>query len=480
MNKSSTTAFGYVLLSATTAAIAWGVLAFGAVYPWTYRPLAFVCAAIGLAALIGRRRAGPPIGALGVALSTVALAMALQLVPLDSGTFVRISPGADAFLKSYDFSYQVAGGPHALSIAPEKTMLALALYVAFALFLAGLIRLFSSIGASALVRPIIILGAGLALFAIVQAALLGNSEGVVKKIYGFWQPRFGGSPFGSFVNRNHFAGWTIMVLPLTIASICAAFDRAGKISADYGDALSWLSTRRGAGVLLGALAAAVMGLALLMTQSRSGMAAFAAAGLMFGWVVVSHQRTGRSRTVALTIIAIFFVGATAWAGFDRIARRLSDVPVTDTATPTGRLQAWSDTLRIIHDFPWTGSGLDTYGRAMLVYQTGDRRLQFQEAHNEYLQLAAEGGLLVAIPCLAVLGIFVRDLRRRFNEAPRDGTTYWLRVGAVVGLVGIALQSAVEFSLQMPGNAALFAVLAAVALHRSPNLRPSAPARTSAE
>jgi O-antigen ligase len=327
------------------------------------------------------------------------------------------------------------------------------------------------------VRPVVILGAGLALFAIAQAALLGNSEGVVKKIYGFWQPRFGGSPFGSFVNRNHFAGWTIMVLPLAIASVCAAFERASRISADYTDALSWLSTRKGAVVLLGALAAAVMGLALLMTQSRSGMAAFAAAGLMFGWLVVSHQRTGRSRTVAVTIVAVLFVGATAWAGFDRIARRLSDVPVTDTPTPTGRLQAWSDTLRIIRDFPWTGAGLDTYGRAMLVYQTGDRRLQFQEAHNEYLQLAAEGGALVGIPCLAVVGIFVRDVRRRFKEAPREGTTYWLRVGAVVSLVGIAFQSAVEFSLQMPGNSALFVVLAAVALHRSPNLRPSAPART---
>ena len=45
--------------------------------------------------------------------------------------------------------------------------------------------------------------------------------------------------------------------------------------------------------------------------------------------------------------------------------------------------------------------------------------------------------------------------------------YWTRFGAAAGLAGIALQSAVEFSLQMPGNAALFVVLCAIALHRRP-------------
>ena len=59
---------------------------------------------------------------------------------------------------------------------------------------------------------------------------------------------------------------------------------------------------------------------------------------------------------------------------------------------------------------------------------------------------------------------------RFREAPHEGTTYWARVGAVIGLLAIAVQSLFEFSLQMPGNAAMFCVLAAIAIHRSPNVR----------
>jgi len=469
MNEPRKTGFDHLLLASTIAAVAWGALAFGAVYPWAYTPLAIACAATGVAAIVSRRRAGPPIGALAVTLSAVALAMAVQVMPLDASWFTRLSPAADAFLRSYEFSYQFAAGAHPLSIAPEKTTLAIALFVAFALFLIGAVRLASSTGAPSLARPLIILGTALGLFAIVQAGLFAESNGTIKKIYGFWQPRLGGSPFGSFVNRNHFAGWTMMVLPIALASICAAWEERFAAK-DYRDSLSWLSTRRGAGVMFTTLAAAVMGLALLMTQSRSGMAAFAAAGLMFGGIVVSRQANGRAKIVAVAIVAMLFVGVTAWAGFDRIAGRLTDVPVTDTPHPTGRLQAWSDTVRIIRDFPWTGSGVDTYGRAMVVYQTGDRRLHFQEAHNDYLQIAAEGGALVGVPAIMAAVIFMRDVRRRFREAPRHGTSYWLRIGAVIGLVAIALQSTVEFSLQMPGNAALFAVIAALALHRSPNLR----------
>jgi hypothetical protein len=47
----------------------------------------------------------------------------------------------------------------------------------------------------------------------------------------------------------------------------------------------------------------------------------------------------------------------------------------------------------------------------------------------------------------------------------DAQTRWIRIGAVAGLLGIAAQSLVEFSLQMPGNTLLFTVVLAIAMHR---------------
>jgi hypothetical protein len=69
-----------------------------------------------------------------------------------------------------------------------------------------------------------------------------------------------------------------------------------------------------------------------------------------------------------------------------------------------------------------------------------------------------------LPAAAALLLMIRAIRKRFAENVDDTQTYWVRVGAVIGLATIATQAAVEFSLQMPGNAALFVVLLAIALH----------------
>src|SRR4029450_1700214 len=65
-----------VLLWAALAAIAWGALAFGAVYPWAYTPLMLGCAFIGVTAILVLRRRGPPLGALAAGLSALAIAPA--------------------------------------------------------------------------------------------------------------------------------------------------------------------------------------------------------------------------------------------------------------------------------------------------------------------------------------------------------------------------------------------------------------------
>ncbi|MDO8794476.1 MAG: type II toxin-antitoxin system RelE/ParE family toxin [Vicinamibacterales bacterium] len=89
-------------------------------------------------------------------------------------------------------------------------------------------------------------------------------------------------------------------------------------------------------------------------------------------------------------------------------------------------------------------------------------LQTHPQIGRKLQLAAEGGLLLGIPIVLTIVAFAWEVRRRFREDV--GSIWWIRLGAVIGLVAIALQSIAEFSLQMPGNAALFAVVAGLAIH----------------
>jgi len=95
---------------------------------------------------------------------------------------------------------------------------------------------------------------------------------------------------------------------------------------------------------------------------------------------------------------------------------------------------------------------------------------------------AEGGLLMGVPIVLTLVLFADGIRRRFSSGQDDPATSWIRFGAVTAVAAIALQSVVEFSLQMPGNAVAFVVVAAIALHRPSSgqdsataVRPVAPA-----
>jgi O-antigen ligase len=122
-------------------------------------------------------------------------------------------------------------------------------------------------------------------------------------------------------------------------------------------------------------------------------------------------------------------------------------------------------MTIARDFPLVGSGIDTFATAIVAYETPDRPTLFTEAHNEYLQLASEGGLLVCVPAVGALAVFIVAVWRRFSQPAASQMTWWIRVGAVAGLIAIALQSSVEFSLRIPANAVLCSVLCAIALHR---------------
>jgi O-antigen ligase len=440
--------------------IAWGAFAFGSVYAWAFTPLRIACFTIGLASLV--------VGASArvnwrVAASVVAIAVAcgLQLAPLPPGALKWISPATDHLLRQYDMAY--ANGialTHPLSIDPASTWRGLTFLGCFGLLLVGLTRILTRREVCRITALITALGALLALGAIIQRA---TSAG---KVYGFWEPLMPGTPFGPFLNRNHFAGWMLMALPLTVGLFCGLVARSIAQRPLHRATSAWFSSPAASRVILVGFAIVSMALSLVLSTSRLGLCGFAAALLLAGWFVKRNRVTRTHRAVAGAYLLLLVVGiaASVLVGLDQSIARFTDPGARDLG---GRLPIWSDTARIIRDFPLGGTGLNTYGTATLFYQTTLPDKHLREAHNDYLQLAAEGGLLLGIPVAIAFAFFVREVYERFREASDELTVYWIRTGAVTGLVAVALQSIGEFSLQMPGNAALFAVLCAIAIHRSP-------------
>ena len=467
------------LIALSVLAVAWGALAFGAVYPWSYYPLAAMCAIGGLVALATFRPSRAPIGALAGGLGAIAFVIALQLVPLSPSLLARVSPGTDRFLRNYDLAYSipvmddsgrtVSGSPsRPITLDPPATRTALLLFGTFAVFTLGLAALLSVSGAMPLVRGVVATGVVLALVGIIQYTVTGGATYTLK-IYGFWTPEFRGSPFGPFVNRNHFAGWMLMGLPLAIATACGA--ASGFRGPGLRRFIAWLSAsrRRRPDAVDG------RGSGRHDAVGPDGELAIGTPGLRRcrrclrpDWYCGGKRHVARAagRPSWRCSSSSAWRRGPAWTTWcSGLAQSAQTARVLAAGCRHGGMRSPSDAIS-----PLIGAGLNSFSAAMLQYQTSSRSIHFEQAHNDYLQLVAEGGFLLCAAVAMTLLIFIGTVRKRFREAPHEGTTYWARVGAVIGLLAIAVQSIFEFSLQLPGNAAMFCVLAAIAIHRSPSIR----------
>jgi O-antigen ligase len=252
----------------------------------------------------------------------------------------------------------------------------------------------------------------------------------------------------------------LMALPVALGLLGSYISRdRRRVRPGLRERILWFSSSDANAQILLLGGIAVMALSLIQTTSRSGMAA---AALAVVTVLLSFRRhlTGGKRVAAVATVSTLIVIVMAWAGTNAIASRFASGRMSDL---NGRMSVWKDTVRIVSLYPLAGTGLNTFDVATVFYQDIEPSKRHLQAHNDYLQLAAEGGVLLSVPAAICVGVFAWIVRRRFAEET-SRTSYWIRTGAVIGLLAIALQETVEFSLQMPGNAFLFAVLCAMAMH----------------
>jgi O-antigen ligase len=432
--------------------IAWGALAFGAVYPWAFLPLAVTL--LGIAAW--QWRPSRPAGLLPWTAVLLVAAVAAQLVPLGVGTLTRISPAALRVVASLDVA--VANGfatSHPLSIHPAGTRLALGAVVLALLWIPTCAAILQQPGVlHRLARQMVILGTVVAVIGLAHKATFNG------KVLWMWEPEFFAvNSFGPFVNRNHFAGWMLLVLTVTVGMLFGRLQSSGLSAASrLREYVLWIGSSAGTPVLLTAAAALVMASALIWTMSRSGIAAAGVAMTVMCVAAVRRFSTSGGRWLVAGSVSAALIGVVSWRGTDTMVDWYSR-----TGTLQWRIDLWHDTWPAVREFWLTGAGLNTFGTLFLVQPRTDPRFFPRAAHNDYLQLALEGGLLVGIPALLLAVAIVREIVRGL-KAPQDDATWWIRMGAVAGIAGMAIQEISEFSLQVPGVFLLFATLVAIAIH----------------
>jgi O-antigen ligase len=361
----------------------------------------------------------------------------VQLLPLGGGAAQDVA-GALTVESSRTLSFD----PH----ATRTVLLQLAGLLVY--FAAALAFIDSPRRLRLVARLVIIFGFLLAVYGLMQHFINPST------IFWIREPKQA-EPFGPYINRHHFAGYMELTLAMPLGLLFA-----GAIERER--------------VLLYAFATAMMAIALVMTNSRGGMLSMVCEIMFLAIVAATAMRRKRGEGVEdrgtrvraaavrvglgfAMIVAVFF-GVLYFGGEDAISRLLGTVNSADPTT--GRAHFWSGTLGIIKDHPLIGTGLGSFGAVYPRYDTASGLYRLEQAHNDYLQILSDAGVVGGLVALAfVVALFRMALKRmQSGDKMRRG----IALGALAGCAGALVHSFFDFTLHTTANALLFLVLAALA------------------
>ena len=247
------------------------------------------------------------------------------------------------------------------------------------------------------------------------------------------------TPFGPYVNANHFAGFAELTMPMGIAMALSGSIQRDKLA-------------------LISLCAVLPLAALVLCGSRGGLASFFLELALLGYLV-GRRRGGKKLLLTAASLALAACLLLLWLGTGRMISRLS------TLSPEGisndrRVSLFKDTWNIFVNHPWTGTGLGTLQAAYPRYATFYDGLIVDHAHNDYLELLADTGIIGGLCGLGFLAILFWQARNNLRVAatPMARSFY---IGASSACVGLLVHSLVDFNLHIPSNALLFLLLASL-------------------
>jgi O-antigen ligase len=403
-----------ILLYAIFGLLLFGPLAFGAVEPWSIFVLEAGSAVLFLM-WIGKKVLldGQTQTAMKVRWNPLFLPMAVF-----------------AALIAAQLAFRMTAYPH------DTASLALQ-YFAYALlcFLAGQ-TLLRGPQARSVALIFSIYGAALAGFALLQGI---SSNG---KLYWMRQPRSGGWIYGPYVNHNHYAGLMEMLVPIPLIV-----------------ALTRLAPPKVRAVA--AATAAVMVGTIFLSGSRGGMLAILAELIILAALLVRQKRSLRT-AIGIGVFLALVVGLLVWIGGGELSKRIATAgPGHSELSSDIRTYINRDGLRMFLKKPLLGWGLGTFPIVYPEFRTFYTNFFVNEAHNDYLQLLVEMGVLgFATMVWFVVTLYIRAFKKIKNWPTEISGAVTL--ACVLGLSGILVHSAVDFNLQIPANAALFYVLCTIA------------------
>ena len=284
-------------------------------------------------------------------------------------------------------------------------------------------------------------GFAVSLFAILQHFTFNG------KLYWVRELKYGGIPFGPYVNRNHFAGLMELLIPPGLAIQILGAERRDQLP------LVTLFTLLPIG-------------ALFLSASRGGIIGFVAEVGFLVILIVARRREKKvlfAAAVILTLAAILV----SWLGIGRALDRFASYKKLE-ASEGRRVEMLHDSLRIYRDHPILGTGLGTLQEVFPLYETLYDGLVVNHSHNDYAEALAETGSIGGLCGLAFLVLLFWTSWKILN-LEGDPRSFAYHTGALVACLGLLVHAGVDFNFHIPSNALIFLLQSALATSAFPAL-----------
>ncbi len=281
---------------------------------------------------------------------------------------------------------------------------------------------------------LLILGFTVSLFGILQHFTFNG------KLYWVRELRYGGIPFGPFVNRNHFAGFAELVIPTGIATLILRGERRDQLP------LVTLFTLLPIG-------------ALFLAASRGGIISFLAEMGLLAVLVIFRQREKKELLAGAVIVTLAAI-MVSWLGVGSALERFASYKGLEVSEGR-RVSMVKGSLHIFLDHPVAGTGLGTLQEVFPQYDTVYDGLVVNHSHNDYVETLAETGAIGGLCCLAFLILLFWN-GWKILTVQNENWNFAYHIGALVACFGLLVHATVDFNFHIPSNALLFLLQAALA------------------
>jgi O-antigen ligase len=384
--------------------------------------------------------------------------MLFQMLPLPLGAIRYLSPAAYTVYTDAATTLTLDAGWRAISLDPTATREEFLRVLAYSTLFWVILHTFRKRNQiEAIVATMIGMGFLLAVFGIIQEFSWNG------KIYWVRELTHGGHPFGPYVNRNHFAGYMEIVIPLTLGQLLAETPpRRGSVSAKQ-RFLRWTSERTSKSVLL-MFTAVFMAASLILTGSRGGLVSFAGSMVFFA-VMMRMKRTTRRKGSRLVlaffclglIAAVWIGGHSAFLSVERLEKSIQEPSAEE------RVVLWKDSFRMARDYLPFGSGFSTFETVYPMYKTLQVQAVFQHAHNDYLELLAEGGVLSVGLVIWLLYAWFSETGAKWLKR-HDPFASQMTLAGMTSVVAILIHSLSDFNMHIPANAIIIVTISALTVN----------------